>query len=176
MKQSVIIKTGVHFSLAGILLFLLVTGSCNSGSPEKVSATHDHLADMGKKPWVVDIEEATIDNRNYRAAIWSGEYMQLVLMSIKPGEHIDLEVHEDHDQFIRIEQGEARIRMGESEDNLTFDENVSDDWVIMIPAGYWHEVRNTGNNDLKLYTLYAPSEHPEGTVQETYEEAAGHHH
>ena len=101
--------------------------------------------------------------------------MQMVLMSIEPGGVIDLEVHEDHDQFIRIEQGEARIRMGKTEEDLTFDENVTDDWAVFIPAGYWHEVRNTGNTDLKLYTIYAPPEHPSGTLHETYEDAEGYH-
>ena len=95
----------------------------------------------------------------------------MVLMSLKPGEEIDLEIHRSVDQFIRIEQGEARVRMGKSKDELTFDQRVSDDWAVLIPAGYYHNVRNTGNTELKLYTIYAPPEHPAGTVHKTYREA-----
>jgi mannose-6-phosphate isomerase-like protein (cupin superfamily) len=145
------------------------------GSGKAAADRHDH-EDMGKKPWVLDIEEATVENSNYRIAKWSGEYMQMVLMSLKPGEIIDLEIHEDHDQFIRIEQGEARVLMGRSEDKLDYDEKVSDDWAIFIPAGYWHKVENTGKSDLKLYTIYAPGEHPEGTIHKTYKEATEHGH
>ncbi len=140
--------------------------------------TDEDRVDMGKQPWVLDIEEATIANPDYRNTRWTGEYMQMVLMSLKPGEIIDLEVHNDHDQFIRIEQGEARVLMGKTKDNLDFDKRVKDDWAVFIPAGYWHEVRNVGNVDLKLYTIYAPPEHPEGTNHRTYEEAEeyGHSH
>jgi mannose-6-phosphate isomerase-like protein (cupin superfamily) len=143
---------------------------------EGTMAVNENNGDMGQRPWVLDIEEATIGNDNYRAAKWTGEYMQMVLMSLKPGEIIDLEVHDGHDQFIRIEQGEAVVLMGETRDNLNYERNVSDDWAIFIPAGYWHQVRNTGNADLKLYTIYAPSEHPAGTIQRTYQEAAAQHH
>jgi mannose-6-phosphate isomerase-like protein (cupin superfamily) len=143
---------------------------------EGTMAVNENNGDMGQRPWVLDIEEATIGNDNYRTAKWTGEYMQMVLMSLKPGEIIDLEVHDDHDQFIRIEQGEAVVLMGETRDNLNYERNVSDDWAIFIPAGYWHQVRNTGNADLKLYTIYAPSEHPAGTIQRTYQEAAAQHH
>ena len=174
MKTSFIIKNSYVFPLVSLIVLFLFIGFMSQPDREKTYKVHNHHEDMGKKPWVLDIEEATVDNTNYRIARWTGEYMQMVLMSLKPGEIIDLEVHEDHDQFIRIEQGEARVRMGETRDNLTFDENVLDDWAIFIPAGYWHQVSNTGNIDLKLYTIYAPSEHPFGTVQKTYEPK--HHH
>ena len=175
MKKSSITKTGIFYS-AVVIMVLSILGGCAEQPAHEEAELPEEQHDMGKQPWVLDIEEATIANPTYRIARWTGEYMQMVLMSLKPGEIIDLEIHEDHDQFIRIEQGEARILMGETEDNLTFDENVSDDWAIFIPAGFWHQVRNTGNNDLKLYTIYAPSEHPEGTVHGTYEEAELHHH
>lgn len=138
--------------------------------------TEEDRVDMGRQPWVLDIEEATIASPDYRNTRWTGEYMQMVFMSLKPGEIIDLEVHNDHDQFIRIEQGEARVLMGKTRDNLDFDKQVSDDWAVLIPAGYWHQVTNTGNVDLKLYTIYAPPEHPEGTNHRTYEEAEEYEH
>ena len=102
----------------------------------------------------------------------------MVLMSLKPGEEIDLEVHPDVDQFIRIEQGEAQVRMGKSENDLTFDQKVSDDWAVLIPAGYYHHIKNTGKEELKLYSIYTPKEHPAGTRHKTYKEAQeyGHNH
>ncbi|MDI6400970.1 cupin domain-containing protein [Balneolaceae bacterium ANBcel3] len=127
-------------------------------------------------PWVLDIEQSTKENAYYRHVIWTGRYMQLVLMSLKPGEVIDLEVHHDHDQFIRIEQGEARVLMGETEENLTYEKKAYDDWAILIPAGYWHKIINAGDVELKLYTLYAPPEHQKGTLHRTYEDAAEYHH
>ena len=124
--------------------------------------------DMGPQPWVFDIEEATKAGDNYRMSIWTGAYMQLVLMSLEPGEFIDLEVHNDHDQFFRIEKGEAQILMGKSKDDLYFDEMAYEDFAVMVPAGYWHQVINTGDTPLKLYTIYAPPEHPFGTVKKRY--------
>lgn len=144
---------------------------------EKVKENH---GDMGMKPWVLDIEKATIENTNYRQAEWTGKYMQMVFMSLEPGEVIDLEVHNNHDQFIRIEQGEARVLMGKTKQELDFDEKVYDDWAVFIPGGYWHKVINTGDEPLKLYTIYAPPEHEAGTVNKTYTEAVAyseeHHH
>jgi mannose-6-phosphate isomerase-like protein (cupin superfamily) len=97
-------------------------------------------------------------------------------MSLKPGEEIDLELHRGHDQFIRIEEGHATVYMGKNQEDLDFEKEVADDWVVMIPAGYWHKVINTGMTDLKLYTLYAPAEHKTGTIHETHDEAKAHDH
>ena len=132
--------------------------------------------DMGKKPWVVDIEAITLSNSDFLFAAWTGKFLQMTLMSIPPGGEIGLEMHSDIDQFIRIEKGEARVLMGKSKDDLSFDEPVKDDWVVLIPAGYWHNVINTGNKELKLYSIYAPPEHAFGTRYKTYEEAEEHHH
>ncbi len=97
-------------------------------------------------------------------------------MTLKPGEVIDLEMHEGHDQFIRIEAGEARVLMGKSADDLFFDKKVSDDWAVLVPAGYWHKIENAGTSDLKLYSLYGPPEHGKGTLHETCGEAEEAHH
>lgn len=160
---------------AFVLILSLGFALNNNRENEEFVLTADDEGDKGKSPWVLDIEEATVSNTNYRNAQWTGEYMQMVLMSLKPGEIIDLEVHKGHDQFIRIEQGDARILMGKTENQLSFDEKISDDWAAFIPAGYWHTVENTGKTDLKLYTIYSPSEHPAGTVRKTYEEARDNH-
>lgn len=127
--------------------------------------------DYGGQPYVVNIEEATTQNDAFRVAKWTGANMQMTLMSIQPGDDIGLEVHDDHDQFLRIEDGTGFVQMGLSEDNLNFEESVEDDYAIFVPAGTWHNVTNTGNRPLKLYSIYAPSEHPRGTIHETKAEA-----
>jgi mannose-6-phosphate isomerase-like protein (cupin superfamily) len=156
-----------------IIVLALFTVSCQSDSGDKSdsreNAAIDYSKDLGGEPWVFNIEEATLGNENYRVANWTGKYMQLVFMTLKPGEVIDLEIHSGHDQFIRIEEGEARVQMGQTEANLNFEKEVSDDWAILIPAGYWHRVENTGRSDLKLYTLYGPAEHEKGTTHKTYD-------
>jgi mannose-6-phosphate isomerase-like protein (cupin superfamily) len=125
------------------------------------------LEDYGPKPFVVNIEEATKQNDNYRTALWTGSHLQLTLMSIDVGEDIGLEVHPDLDQFIRIEEGQGIVKMGDSKNNLNFQRNVYDDFAFIIPAGKWHNLINTGNMPIKLYSIYAPPQHPRGTVHQT---------
>lgn len=125
------------------------------------------IKDYGAKPFVVNIEEVTKQNNNYRTAIWTGSHLQVTLMSINVGEDIGLEVHPTVDQFLRIEQGQGLVQMGDSKLNLDFEEKAYADYAILIPAGKWHNLTNTGNKPLKLYSIYAPPEHPYGTVHET---------
>lgn len=129
------------------------------------------IADYGAKPYVVNINEATKQNKTFRTALWTGTHLQVTLMSINVGEDIGLEMHPHVDQFLRIEQGEGLVQMGETKNNLDFKRNVYDDSAIMIPAGTWHNVTNTGNFPLKLYSIYAPPNHPFGTVHATKAEA-----
>lgn len=129
------------------------------------------LKDYGPQPFVVDINQATIQNNTFRTALWTGTYLQLTLMSINVGEEIGLELHSDLDQFIRIEEGQGLVKMGDRKDRLTFQENVYDDFAIIIPAGKWHNLINTGKIPLKLYSIYAPPQHPKGTVHETKADA-----
>ncbi|WP_408005307.1 cupin domain-containing protein [Pseudalkalibacillus berkeleyi] len=129
------------------------------------------LKDYGSNPFVVNIDQATKQNRNYRTALWTGENLQVTLMSIDVGDDIGLEVHPTTDQFIRIEEGQGVVQMGESKDNLSFQQRVYDDYAIMIPAGKWHNVINTGRRPMKVYAIYAPPEHPFGTVHETKADA-----
>lgn len=123
------------------------------------------LQDHGPEPYAVNIDLATKQNNNYRTALWTGTHFQVTLMSIKVGEDIGLEIHPNIDQFIRIEDGQGIVRMGKSKDNLDFQGKVRDGFAIMIPAGTWHNVVNTGNKPLKLYSIYAPPQHPQGVVQ-----------
>lgn len=132
--------------------------------------------DQGPNPFVTDIEQQTLDNTNYRTTVWTGKYLQMTLMSIEPGQDIGLEVHEDHDQFLRVEAGRARVQMGPSKDDLSFDEQVGDDWAILVPAGSWHNVTNVGDEPLKVYSLYAPPEHAHGTVHPTRADSDAAHH
>jgi mannose-6-phosphate isomerase-like protein (cupin superfamily) len=129
------------------------------------------FADQGPDPYVVNINEAAKQNTTYRTAIWTGDHLQVTLMSLNVGEDIGLEMHPDVDQFLRIEQGEGIVQMGDSQDNLTFERVVTDDSAIVVPAGTWHNLINTGNIPLKLYSIYAPPNHPFGTVHVTKEEA-----
>ncbi|MFN3600142.1 MAG: cupin domain-containing protein [Dietzia sp.] len=127
--------------------------------------------DHGPHPYVVNIEDATLANTNYRTTLWTGKHLQMTVMAIAPGDDIGLEVHEDHDQFLRVEQGRGRVQMGPAEDRLEFDEEVGDDWVILVPAGSWHNVTNIGDEPLKVYSIYAPPEHEHGTVHATKAES-----
>lgn len=131
--------------------------------------------DYGKQPWVVNIEDLTLKNEYFRAAKWTGQYLQMTVMSLKPGEEIGLEKHDKGDQFIRVEKGNARVVMGLSKDKMTFDKKVSDDWAIFIPAGFWHNIINEGDKPLKVYVIYAPPEHPAGTLHKTSKEAKAAH-
>ena len=123
--------------------------------------------DQGKKPYVIDIEKETLDNTNFRTTMWTGEHIQMTVMEIPVGGDIGLEVHEDTDQFLRIEQGKGRCEMGPSKDDLNFVKEVEDDFAIFVPAGAWHNVTNIGEEPLKLYTIYGPADHLPGTVHKT---------
>lgn len=129
-----------------------------------------NIVDNGPMPIVTDIERATLDNENYRTTLWTGTNLQVTLMSIQPGHDIGLEVHEDHDQFIRIESGMAAVYMGDEKESLDT-VPAKEDSVVIVPAGKWHNLVNTGDAPLKLYSVYAPPEHPHGTVHVTKEDA-----
>ena len=121
--------------------------------------------------WVEDIEAVTVGNDTFRTVLFTGEHHQLTVMSIPPGGEIGLEIHPENDQFLRFEQGTARIDLGSSEDSVEESHEVKADWAAIIPAGVWHNVVNTGSDELKLYSLYAPPHHPDGTVHQTKADA-----
>ncbi len=124
--------------------------------------------------YIEDIEKKTLENNNFREVLFTGKHMQLVVMSLKPGEDIGQEVHETVDQFFRIEQGECKVVVNGKEDVL------KEDMVAIVPAGVLHNLINTSNVNLKLYTIYSPPNHPDGTVHKDKAEAEEyekeHHH
>lgn len=131
----------------------------------------NYIRDYGAEPFVININEATMQNNNFRTALWTGNHLQVTLMSINVGESIGLEMHPDVDQFIRIEQGYGLVQMGNDKNNLNFERKVYDDFAIIIPAGKWHNLTNIGNVPIKLYSIYAPPNHPKGTIHRTKADA-----
>lgn len=117
------------------------------------------------KGFVNDIEESTGKNSDFRRVLYTGKQMQLVLMALKPGEEIGEEVHDDRDQFFRVEKGEGEVSIDGHKTK------IKSDVAIVVPAGARHNVRNTGDEPLKLYTIYAPPEHVDGTVHVTKADA-----
>ena len=113
------------------------------------------------KGLVEDIEKLTKENDNFRKVLYTGKHLQLVLMTLQVGEEIGAEVHETHDQFFRIEEGKGKVVI----DDNTYD--VEDDDAVIVPAGARHNVINTGDEPLRLYTLYGPPEHRDGVIHPT---------
>ena len=113
------------------------------------------------KGFVDDIEELTEGNEDFRRVLYTGKHLQLVLMALKPGEEIGEEVHEDRDQFFRVEAGQGEVSIDGQH------HAIKDDDAIVVPAGARHNVINTGKQSLKLYTLYGPPEHRDGVVHPT---------
>ena len=124
------------------------------------------LKDYGKEPLVFNINRMTKMNSNFRTVLWTGEQFQLTLMSIRPGGEIGIECHENVDQFIRIESGTALVKMGDEEGNLCYKRKADRDFAIIIPAGTWHNIINIGRLPLKVYSIYAPPEHPFGVIEQ----------
>ncbi len=125
--------------------------------------------------FVDNIEELTLGNTNFRQVLSTNGYSQLVIMSLKPGEDIGMEIHNDVDQFFRIDAGEGKVIANGQEYSVT------DGFAIVIPAGTEHNIINTSETeDLKLYTVYSPANHPDGTIHVTKAEAdeyeKSHHH
>ncbi len=166
-----------------VLFMGLICISCKQ-NPQNVAGdkttekTEVVLKDYGAEPTILDIEAYTTTNENFRTALWTGGKLQVTLMSIPVGGEVGLELHSDTDQFLRVEDGEAKVMMGDSKENLNFTKTVGPDFAIFVPAGKWHNLINTGKKPLKLYSIYSPVEHPHGNVHKTQKEAeeAEHHH
>ncbi len=129
--------------------------------------TAKRIDDIGPQPQSFNIEEGTTQNSNYRSVAWSGRYLQVTLMSIPVGGDVGLEAHPETDQFLRLEAGTGRAQMGTAKDKLTFDQDVSDGWCVLVPAGRWHNITNTGTSPMQLYAIYAPAHHAPDRVQST---------
>ena len=121
------------------------------------------------KGYCDDIERVTLANEDFRRVLYTGQHLQLVLMTLPPGCDIGEEVHEDRDQFFRIEEGEGEVRI----DGVA--NKVKDDFAVIVPAGARHNVINTSDKPLRLYTLYGPPEHKDKVVHKTREDAERDH-
>jgi mannose-6-phosphate isomerase-like protein (cupin superfamily) len=130
-----------------------------------------HINDKGKTPAVFDLEQLVIENTAYRQTIWTGNNMQVTVMSIPVGGEIGLEAHHNIEQFLRVDQGKGKVYMGNTAENLDFQQEVSDGYSIHVPAEMYHNIVNTGDEPLQLYSIYAGPEHPFGTVHLTKAEA-----
>lgn len=117
------------------------------------------------KPFIGDIEDRTEGNRDFRRVLYTGPHLQLVVMSLEPGEELGEEIHDSTDQFFRVEEGKGEVTIDGQETP------IESDMAIVIPAGTRHNIRNTGKKALKLYTLYAPPQHADGTVHQTKADA-----
>ena len=132
---------------------------------------HPEIRDYGGESFIFNISHATNMNQNFRTTLWTGQDLQLTLMSIPVGGDIGVEMHEGVDQFIRVESGNARVYMGSCKNALREVARVDGNDAMLIPAGTWHNIVNMGTHPLKLYSLYAPPKHPRGTLQRTKEDA-----
>ena len=121
------------------------------------------------KGYCDNIEEQTVGNDDFRRVLYTGQNLQLVLMTLQPGEEIGEEVHEDRDQFFRFEQGTGVVLIDGAENR------IEEDFGVIVPAGARHNVRNTGEEPLRLYTIYGPPEHLDGLVKKTKAEADAAH-
>lgn len=122
-----------------------------------------------KKGYIANIEEVTLQNTDYRRVLYTGEHSQLVVMSIQPGDEIGEETHH-LDQFLRFEAGKAKVILNDTDEH-----DIENDWAVIIPAGTKHNVINTGDEPLKLYSVYSPAEHKDGVVQHTKTDEAEEH-
>lgn len=135
------------------------------------NANSNYIIDYGPKPFVANIKQLAKQNNAFRRALWTGEHLQITLMSIPVNESIGLEIHPNVDQFIQIEQGMGIIKMGDSQNNLDFQKNVGENFAFVIPAGKWHNLVNIGNEPIKLFSIYAPPQHLRGSVHVTKKDA-----
>lgn len=123
------------------------------------------------RPYLINIEQATLRNEDYRRVLFTGANAQLVLMTLQPRQDIGLETHDGHDQFIRVESGDGEVVL----DGISH--RIGDGSAIVIPAGVEHNVINSSSTlPMKLYSLYAPPEHADGTVHRTKADADAAHH
>lgn len=165
------------FFTAGLALAFIFV-SCNqpsSTTDQETVVTQEsttetvavEFKDFGPEPFVFDIEAYTTQNETFRTAVWTGTSMQMTVMTIQPGDDIGLELHTTIDQFLRVEEGSGLLKMGDTEDSLHFEQRLEKDFAAFIPAGKWHNLVNDTDKPLKLYSIYAPVEHPHSTVHQT---------
>lgn len=172
--RSVMTRCGL-----GLLMLAALSASLLAKSDEPAKApgeeTKQAVPMQGKfTGFIGSIEDLTIQNTFFRKVLFTGKYLQLVVMSLKPGEEIGKEVHPDVDQFFRIDAGEGKLLVGEDGKEAY---PLSNGDALLVPAGVLHNIVNTSKTaPLQLYTLYSPPSHPAGTIQKTKAEAEEHGH
>jgi len=122
------------------------------------------ITDHGAEPYALHVADAAKRNTNYRIVQWTGKHLQLTFMSLRPGEDIGLETHPHIDQFLRVESGRGLVRMGPAQNDLRFSAQIREGDAVLVPAGTWHNIINTGREPLKLSSLYGPPDHPQGEI------------
>lgn len=128
---------------------------------------HHPFMDYGGAPLVLNLAAAAEKNQYFRQALYTGEHLQLTVMTIPVGEEIGIETHEQLDQMLRVESGTALVRVGDDEERLRDVRRIGAGYVLIVPAGTYHNILNVGREPLKLSSVYAPPAHPKGTVHKT---------
>lgn len=134
--------------------------SCNRGS-------NDH----GPAPYAVNVRQAACRNTAFRSTLWTGSFLQTTLMCIPVRGDIGAEIHEDTDQYLRVEEGQCIAKVGNCRERWDIQWNLNAGDAIFVPAGVWHNLVNTGSCPLKLSSVYAPPHHPRGTLHQTKADA-----
>ena len=166
-------QTGLRLAAMAAIALSLAGPGCTHASPSaedtgRLGLLHEASSNGEapiKKGFVADIDRLTVANENYRQVLYTGEHLQLVLMTLEPGEEIGEEVHADRDQFFRVEAGEGEIVIN------GVSHRVTDGSAMIVPAGARHNLKSTGTEPLRLYTLYGPPEHRRDVVQRTKADA-----
>lgn len=128
---------------------------------------NDSVLNRNNQSNIINIRKETLTNNNFRKEIWTGDHLQITVMSIPAGGEIGLEMHDNLDQFIRIEYGIASVYMGKTKQSVEFVGEVGSDYAVVVPAGTWHNLVNNQDMPLKVYSIYAPPKHSVGTIHKT---------
>ena len=124
-----------------------------------------HSSDCGPNPFFTNLYADTVRNQNFRFARWTGHHLQLTLMNIPPFSDIGVEIHPELDQFLYVETGRGMVTMGKCKNRPDCCGEIGPGTGILIPANTWHNIQNVSGEDLKLFSIYSPPQHPFGTIQ-----------
>lgn len=132
---------------------------------------HNVFMDYGGAPLILNLSAAAEKNECFRQTLFTGEHLQVTVMTLPVGEEIGVEMHENFDQMLRVESGTALVRVGESKERLRDVRRIGTGCVLIVPSGTYHNLLNVGREPLRLSSVYAPPAHPKGTVHKTRKDA-----